>query len=76
MMGVTCKHMAEQLLLYRDGELDAEKTEHLRRHLHLCPMCMDLLHSYDEVVDLLHRLQPATMPEGLLDRLKKRMEEG
>jgi len=75
-MGVTCKHVAEQLLLFRDGELDAAQTEHLRQHLHLCPMCMDLLHSYDEVVDILQRLKPTGMPEGLLDRLKKRMEEG
>ena len=39
-------------------------------------MCMDLLHSYDEVVDILHRLKPAQMPDGLLDRLKRRMAEG
>ena len=74
-MGVTCKAVAEKLLLFRDGELDGEETEFLRQHLHFCPMCMDLLHSYDEVVDVLHRLKPVKMPEGLLDRLKKRMEE-
>ena len=75
-MAITCKDLAEKLLLFRDGELNAEQTEYLRQHLHLCPMCMDLLHSYDEVVDLLHELDPVTMPEGLMDRLKKRMAEG
>ena len=75
-MGVTCKDMAEKLLLFRDGELDADQTEFLRQHLHLCPMCMDLLHSYDEVVEILHRLHPAKMPEGLMERLKRRMAEG
>lgn len=75
-MAVTCKELAEKLLLFRDGELDEQQTEFLRQHLHLCPMCMDLLRSYEEVVDLLQRLDPVSMPDGLMDRLKKRMEEG
>ena len=75
-MAATCKSVAEKLLLFRDGVLDAEETEFLRQHLHLCPMCMDLLRSYDEVVDILKRLKPTKMPEGLLDRLKQRMVEG
>ena len=75
-MPFTCKELAEYLLLFRDGDLDPERTEKLRQHLHLCPPCMDLLHSYDEVVDLLHELKPERVPEGLLDRLKKRMGEG
>lgn len=75
-MAVTCKEVAETLLLFRDGELDEEQTDFLRQHLHLCPMCMDLLRSYEEVVDILHRLEPAQMPEGLLDRLKQRMTDG
>ena len=75
-MGVTCKEVAESLLLFRDGELDEGQTEFLRQHLHLCPMCMDLLRSYEEVVDILRRLQPTKMPDGLLDRLKRRMVEG
>lgn len=75
-MAITCKELAEKLLLFRDDELDAEQTEYLRQHLHLCPMCMDLLHSYDEIVDILHRLEPVCMPEGLMDRMKKRMKKG
>ena len=75
-MGVTCKDVADKLLLFRDGDLDEGETAFLRQHLHLCPTCMDLLRSYEEVVEVLHRLQPAQMPEGLLDRLKRRMQEG
>jgi hypothetical protein len=37
---------------------------------------MDLLHSYDEVVEILHRLHPEQMPDGLFERLKRRMAEG
>jgi len=38
-------------------------------------MCMDLLRSYEEVVGVLHRLQPVKMPDGLKERLKKGMQE-
>ena len=38
-----CKHLAEQLLLFRDGQLTSEETEDVRQHLHLCPPCMHLL---------------------------------
>jgi len=74
-MGVTCKDVAEKLLLFRDGDLGEQETEFLRQHLHYCPMCVDLLRSYEEVVEVLHRLKPEKMPDGLLDRLKKRLEE-
>lgn len=71
----SCRDLADKLLRFRDGDLDAEQTEFLRRHLHLCPTCMDLLHSYDEVVEVLHRLQPVKMPDGLMERLKKGLQE-
>ncbi len=68
-----CVDLAEQLLLFRDGDLDPEATEHLRMHLHRCPMCLDLLQSYDEVIDVLQRLQPTPVPEGFAERMKKRL---
>ena len=71
----SCRDVADRLLRVRDGDLGAEETELLRLHLHMCPMCMDLLRSYDEVVDVLRRLQPVKMPAGLLGRLKKGMQE-
>ena len=71
----TCRDVADKLLLFRDGDLDENETEYLRQHLHLCPMCMDLLRSYEEVIDVLHRLQPVKMPEGLLERLKRGVQE-
>ncbi len=73
-MEITCKDLAEKLLLFRDGDLCEAETEFLRQHLRYCPHCMDLLKSYDEVVDVLHRLQPVEVPPDLLERLKKRMQ--
>ena len=71
-----CTELAEQLLLFRDGDLGPHETEHLRLHLHRCPMCLDLLSSYDEVIDVLQRLEPSPPPAGFAERLKKRLAEG
>ena len=70
-----CRQVAEQLLRFRDGELPDAETEDLRKHLHLCPPCLDLLDTYEEVVEVLKRLQPICMPDGLMDRLKSKMKE-
>jgi hypothetical protein len=70
-----CKELARDLLLFRDGTLPPEETEHLRLHLQQCPPCLDLLNSYDEVVEVLQRLDPVGMPEGLMARMRARMAE-
>ncbi len=71
--GSPCREVAEKLLLFKDGELDENETEYLRRHLHMCPPCLDLLASYDEVIEILRRLRPVKLPPGLLQRLKARL---
>lgn len=72
----SCRDVGERLLLYRDGSLSAEESEWLREHLHMCPNCIALLDNYEEVVTVLERLKPVRMPEGALDRIRKRLEEG
>lgn len=70
-----CQELAKNLLLFRDGTLPPEDTEHLRQHLQQCPPCLDLLNSYDEVIDVLQRLKPVGMPPGLLERMRTKMSE-
>lgn len=70
-----CRAVADQLLRFRDGELPDAETEDLRKHLHLCPPCLDLLNTYEEVVVVLERLRPCNMPEGTLDRIRAKMKE-
>jgi len=70
-----CNDIAEKLLLFRDGALPPEEMRHLRDHLHHCPTCLCLLNGYDEVIDVLERLQPVNMPEDLFDRMKKCLHE-
>lgn len=76
MSGIDCKQVAESLLAFRDGALSEAETQELREHLHLCPPCEWILSSYDEVVEVLGRLRPIDMPEGLLARLKQRLAGG
>lgn len=70
---IDCRAVADQLLRFRDGELPEDETEDLRKHLHLCPPCLHLLNTYEEVVSVLDRLKPCAMPPGLLDRLRAKM---
>ena len=69
-----CREVAEKLLLYRDGNLPEEEEPFIREHLQYCPPCLDLLNSYEEVCEVLKRLQPVNMPCDLIDRMKERMK--
>jgi anti-sigma factor RsiW len=75
-MSLNCRQMAEDLLRFRDGQLPPAEVQHLREHLHLCPPCASLFRTYDEAVEVLARLRPVRMPDGLLDRLKARLDSG
>jgi anti-sigma factor RsiW len=68
-----CRTVTEQLLALRDGSLPPGDTAALREHFHLCPPCLDLFRTYSEAVDLLARLMPRRMPDGLLERLRARL---
>ncbi|MDJ0522059.1 MAG: zf-HC2 domain-containing protein [Planctomycetota bacterium] len=68
-----CREVAERLLAYRDGELEETEEPFIKEHLQYCPSCLDLLNGYDEVCDVLHRLQPVNMPSGVLERCRERL---
>jgi len=72
---IDCKQLAEMILRYRDGTLSDDETQYVREHIHLCPPCLDLLNSYEEVVEVLHRLKPVCLPPGMLEDLKRRLRD-
>lgn len=74
--GEFCKRVSEMLLQFRDGTLPAEDVQFVRDHLHKCPPCVGIFNSYEEVVEVLHRLQPVPMPTDLLERMKRKIAEG
>lgn len=69
-----CREVAERLLAFRDGELAEEEEPFIKEHLQYCPSCLDLLNGYDEVCDVLKRLQPVNMPSGVLERCRERLK--
>ena len=71
-----CRRVGELLLQFRDQDLPPDDLEFVRDHLHKCPPCVGIFNSYEEVVEVLHRLQPVKMPEGLMDRMKRKIAEG
>ncbi|MDF1699657.1 MAG: zf-HC2 domain-containing protein [Planctomycetota bacterium] len=71
-----CKRVADMLLQFRDGTLPEEDVQFVRDHLHHCPPCVGIFNSYEEVLEVLQRLQPVKMPEGLLERMKRKIAEG
>ncbi len=73
-MSSMCMQVAEKLLLFRDGTLPENEVQFLREHLQYCPPCLDLLNGYEEIVEVLHRLQPVNMPVNLLERMKERVK--
>lgn len=74
--GEVCRRVGALLLQFRDGELADDEIAFVREHLHKCPPCVGIFNSYEEVVDVLHRLQPVKMPEGLMERMKRKIAEG
>jgi hypothetical protein len=70
-----CHDLAEKLLEFRDGTLPPDEMEYLREHLHECTRCLYFLNGYDEVLEVVERLQPKKLPPDLLSRMKTCMED-
>jgi hypothetical protein len=72
----SCRSFHELFLHYRRGELGASDAERVGRHLELCADCR----RFDEVEAgfdalLARGLSGASPPEGMQDRLRRRLEE-
>jgi anti-sigma factor RsiW len=63
---VTCqKLILEQLLAYEDGTMpDAERQE-FRRHIDMCPPCVEFLKTYEATGKTLKMLKPRQIPRDL-----------
>ena len=57
------------------GAFVAGSLEEIAKNVNIFSLPL-IFRSYEEVVDILHRLEPTQMPESLLERLKRRMAEG
>jgi anti-sigma factor RsiW len=72
---MTCRELADLLCDYLEGELEAERCAVIRSHLQACPECGCLVETYQLTIQISRRLPPSPVPEHLLERLKKALEE-
>jgi anti-sigma factor RsiW len=68
---MNCRELAELLIDYVAGELAAEETEHIRRHLAECPTCVCYVETYELTIELTRRLPAVAPPARLLERLRE-----
>jgi anti-sigma factor RsiW len=72
---MTCRELAELLIDYLDGELAEEMCGTIRAHLHDCPECVYFIETYQLTIRISRRLPGAEMPPGLLDKVRKALDE-
>lgn len=64
---------SERLMAYYDGELPPEKRTEMESHLRDCAACAAELADYRAVSRLLNEEQVPTAPEGMIDRMHKKV---
>jgi anti-sigma factor RsiW len=72
---MTCRELAELLIDYVAGELEPEKSEHVKQHLVLCPPCEIYIQTYQVTIRLTRKLPPVPLPPELEKRLRAAVEE-
>ncbi|MEQ8787483.1 MAG: zf-HC2 domain-containing protein [Pirellulaceae bacterium] len=78
-----CREFVDFLVDYLDGQLPPEQLEVFKKHLELCPPCLEYLESYKTTIEL-GRLAcckheedaPPQMPEGLVRAILKARQTG
>ena len=71
MTPISCEEALQRLYEFLDGELNAESTQEVRRHIELCEACYPEVKFNTEFRDALHRAargQPVC-PESLRNRI-------
>jgi len=72
---MTCRQCTELLLDFLAGELDAELSDRIRRHLERCPPCVTYVETYQITIRLTRQLPRAALPPEVAERLWAALEE-
>ena len=63
---LTCRQfILEHLLAYEDGSMPEPEREELRRHIEMCPPCVEFLSTYEATGLTLKLLKPKDIPSDL-----------
>ena len=71
---MTCRELAERLLDFLAGELEADLCSHIRAHLDDCPHCVTYVETYQITVKLTRQLPASPPPPELLRRLEEALK--
>lgn len=73
----TCKRITDLVLDYFDDRLSPTLKRDFRRHLRICPDCVNFLNTYKETVALTRSIDVSDMPptvrENILTFLRRRL---
>ncbi len=69
---LTCREIADFLMAYLDGDMEADRRAEFERHLGACPPCVNYLRTYQRVVEMARAshqcdaMRPPPVPEQLV----------
>jgi anti-sigma factor RsiW len=72
---MTCRELALLLFDHIAGELAAEQDAALRGHLDECPECVHFVATYRITIEVSRRLPCAPVPEHVLEKVRRALEE-
>jgi anti-sigma factor RsiW len=72
---ISCRRVSASLVDYASGELSAEDSRRLERHLCGCPLCALDVEAYLTTIRQAKVLPVQPLPPGLVERLRKLIAE-
>ena len=76
MTELACREITDLLTAYLEGELPGEARERFDAHLAECPYCTTYVAQMLATIDRLGRLDEATLPAGVRERLAAAFRDG
>jgi len=70
-----CQLVEQQLDSYLEGELSAKESTQVDNHLQRCSKCCSLVNDLREIVSVAATLADQSVPEGVSQRLRARLEQ-
>jgi mycothiol system anti-sigma-R factor len=70
-----CQEALEELYVFLDGELTAEKREHIRVHLDDCNPCLEQFDFEAELRIVISKKCKEAVPQTLKDKILRALEE-
>lgn len=68
-MALTCQKLADLLVDYVDGDLDADTEAEFEEHLQRCPPCVDFIAKYRRTGAICREVLTIEMPQPLKSSL-------